>query len=160
MIHILYLQEKYFKLLLLEHCCIFIANNTGQILELTEFFIWLPSIIKGKKCLNRDVSVCLGRSSVQSLSRVRLLATPWTEAHQASLSITNSRNWLKLMSTESVMPSNISFSVVPLSSCLQSSPASGSFLFQWVSSFHQVAKVLEFQLQPQSFQWIFRTDFL
>ena len=33
-------------------------------------------------------------------------------------------------------------------------------LFQWVSSSHQVAKVLEFQLQPQSFQWIFRTDLL
>ena len=33
-------------------------------------------------------------------------------------------------------------------------------LFQWVSSFHQVAKVLEFQLQHQSFQWILRTDFL
>ena len=33
-------------------------------------------------------------------------------------------------------------------------------LFQWVSSSHQVAKVLELQLQPQSFQWIFRTDFL
>ena len=33
-------------------------------------------------------------------------------------------------------------------------------LFQWISSSHQVAKVLEFQLQHQSFQWIFRTDFL
>ena len=33
-------------------------------------------------------------------------------------------------------------------------------LFQWVSSLHQVAKVLEFQLQHQSFQWIFRTDFI
>ena len=33
-------------------------------------------------------------------------------------------------------------------------------LFQWVSSSHQLAKVLEFQLQHQSFQWIFRTDFL
>ena len=33
-------------------------------------------------------------------------------------------------------------------------------LFQWVSSLHQVAKVLEFQLQHQSFQWMFRTDFL
>ena len=33
-------------------------------------------------------------------------------------------------------------------------------LFQWVSSLHQVAKILEFQLQHQSFQWIFRTDFL
>ena len=33
-------------------------------------------------------------------------------------------------------------------------------LFQWVSSLHQMAKVLEFQLQHQSFQWIFRTDFI
>ena len=39
-------------------------------------------------------------SSVQSLSRVRLFATPLTAAHQASLSITNSRRWLKLMSIE------------------------------------------------------------
>ena len=44
--------------------------------------------------------------SVQSLSHVCLFATPWTEAHQSSLSITNSRNLLKLMSIESVMPSN------------------------------------------------------
>ena len=44
--------------------------------------------------------------SVQSLSRVQLLATPWTAAHQASLSITNSRSLLKLMSIESMMPSN------------------------------------------------------
>ena len=45
-------------------------------------------------------------SSVQSLSCVRLLAIPWTAARQASLSITNSRSLLKLMSIESVMPSN------------------------------------------------------
>ena len=45
-------------------------------------------------------------SSVQSLSRVRLFATPWTAAHQASLSITNSRNPPKPMSIELVMPSN------------------------------------------------------
>ena len=44
-------------------------------------------------------------TSVQSLSGVRLFATPWTAARQASLSITNSRSLLKLMS-ESVMPSN------------------------------------------------------
>ena len=43
---------------------------------------------------------------VQSLSRVRLSATPWTTVCQASLSITNSRSLLKLMSIESVMPSN------------------------------------------------------
>ena len=45
-------------------------------------------------------------SSVQLLSRVRLFATPWTAAHQASLSITNSQSLLKLMSIELVMPSN------------------------------------------------------
>ena len=45
-------------------------------------------------------------SSVQSLSRVRLFATPWITAHQASLSISNSRSLLKLMSIESVMPSS------------------------------------------------------
>ena len=45
-------------------------------------------------------------SSVQSLSRVRLLATPWTTARQASLSITNSRSSLKLTSIELVMPSS------------------------------------------------------
>ena len=43
---------------------------------------------------------------VQSLSHVRLFVTPWTAAHQASLSFTISRSWLKLMSIESVMPSN------------------------------------------------------
>ena len=43
-------------------------------------------------------------SSVQSLSRVRLFATPWIAAHQASLSITNSRSSLRLTSIESVMP--------------------------------------------------------
>ena len=45
-------------------------------------------------------------SSVQLLSHVQLFLTPWTAAHQASLSITNSRSLLKLMSTEQVMPSN------------------------------------------------------
>ena len=45
-------------------------------------------------------------SSVQSLSRVQLFVTPWTAAHQASLSITISRSLLKFMSIESVMPSN------------------------------------------------------
>ena len=47
-----------------------------------------------------------GLSSVSSLSRVRLFATPWTTACQASLSITNSWSLFKLMSIESVMPSN------------------------------------------------------
>ena len=64
-------------------------------------------------------------SSVQSLSCVWLFAIPWTTACQASLSISNSRTLLKLMSIELVMPSNHLISVVPFSSCLQSFPASG-----------------------------------
>ena len=52
------------------------------------------------------VFVWLQFISVQSLSRVRLFATPWITAHQASLSITNSKSLLKLMSIKSVMPSN------------------------------------------------------
>ena len=65
-------------------------------------------------------------SSVQSLSCVWLFVTPWTAAHQASLSINNSWSLLKLMSIELVMPS-ISSSVIPFSFCPQSFPASGSF---------------------------------
>ena len=53
-------------------------------------------------------------SSVQPLSRVQLFATPWTAARQASLSITNSQSLLKLMSIESVMPSNHLFFCHPL----------------------------------------------
>ena len=63
-------------------------------------------------------------SSVQSLSHVQLFVTLWTAARQASLSITNSRSLLKLMSIELLMPSNHLISVVPFSSCLQSVPAS------------------------------------
>ena len=50
--------------------------------------------------------ICHSVSSVQSLSHVRLFATPWTEARQASLSITNSQSSPKLLSIELVMPSN------------------------------------------------------
>ena len=50
--------------------------------------------------------MCLSVQSVQSLSHVRLFVTPWTAARQASLSITNSWSLPKLMSIESVMPSN------------------------------------------------------
>ena len=51
-------------------------------------------------------SACMQFSSIRSLSCVRLFATPWTTADQASLSITNSQGPPKFMSIESVMPSN------------------------------------------------------
>ena len=59
-------------------------------------------------------------NSVQLLSCVRLFVTPWTAAHMASLSITNSRTLLKLMSIESVMPSNHLILCRPLLLLLQS----------------------------------------
>ena len=66
-------------------------------------------------------------SSVLLLSHVQLLVTPWTAARQASLSITNPWSLLKLMSIESVMPSNHLILCRPLSSRLQSFPVSASF---------------------------------
>jgi len=98
--------------------------------------------------------------SDQSLSCVLLFATPWIAAHQASLSITNSLSLPKLMSMSQWfhLCHSISSCVIPFSSCPQSFPVSGSF--QQASSFHQVAKVLEFHLQHQSFQWTPRTDLL
>ena len=94
---------------------------------------------------------------VQSLSRVCLFAAPWTAACQASLSFTVSQSFLKLMSIESVMPSNhlILCRPLPLPS-LQSFPALGSSPVSQL--FTQVPKVLELQLQNQSFQCIFGVD--
>ena len=66
-------------------------------------------------------------SSVQSLSPVRLFATPWIAARQASLSITSSRSSLRLMPIESVMPSSHLILCLPFFSCPQSLPASESF---------------------------------
>ena len=92
--------------------------------------------------------------SVQLLNRVRLFLTPWTVACQASLSITNSGVHPNPRPSSRWRHPTITSSVIPFSSCPQSFPASG--LFQSVSSSYQVAKVLEFQLQHQSFQWTSR----
>ena len=90
-------------------------------------------------------------SSVQSLSCVWLFVTPWTAACQASLSITNSQSLLRLMFIESMMPSN------HLILCLQSLPVSGSFpMSQFFTSGGQSIGASA----SQSFQWIFKTDFL
>ena len=93
-----------------------------------------------------------------SLSVMSNSVTPWTAARQASLSITNSQvhqthvHWVG----DAIQPSHPLLSPSP--------PALNLFqhqgLFQWVSSSDQVAKVLEFQLQHQSFQWTLRTDLL
>ena len=128
-------------------------ENIGYCYIFFKSMAWLSKIQTSFWDVNQRIS------SVQLLSHVRLFEIPWTAALQASLSITNYQSLLKLMSIESVVPSNHLILCRPLLLHLQSFPASGCFQ-KWVSSSHQVAKVLEFHLQYQSFQWIFRTDFL
>ena len=87
-------------------------------------------------------------SSVQSLSRVRLFATQWTAALQVSLSITNSRSSLKLMSIESVMPSSHLIFCHPLLFLPPSLPASESSpmsqIFAWVGQSIRVSALASF----------------
>ena len=117
--------------------------------------------------IKKDIKIHLGAecylpsfqfSTFLSLSRVQLFVTPWTAAHQASLSIINSRSLLKHahLVSDAIQPSHLLLSHSPPAIYLSQHQG----IFKWVSSSHQVAKVLEFQLQHQSFQWIFRTDFL
>ena len=86
-----------------------------------------------KRC---STSLIIQFTSVQSLSHLRIFATPWIAARQASLSITNYQSSLKITSIESVMPFRHLILCRPLSSsCPQSLPASESFpmsqLFAW-----------------------------
>ena len=87
---------------------------------------------------------------VHSLSCVRLFATPWTATHQASLSITNSQSLLKLMSIESVIPCSHLILCCPLLFLPSVFPSIRVFSNELASCLR--AKVLELQLQHQSFQ--------
>ena len=87
-------------------------------------------------------------SSVQLLSSVQLFATPRSAAQQASMSITNSWSLLKFMSIESVIPSSHLIPCCPLL-LLPSNLSQHQGLFKEIKFPHQVAKVLEFQLQHQ-----------
>ena len=97
-------------------------------------------------------------TSFQSLSHVWLFVTPWTAAQQASPSITNSWNLLRLKSIESVLPSNHLILCHPL--LLPSAFFPSIRVFSSESVLCIRWPVLELQLQQQSSQWIFRTDFL
>ena len=93
--------------------------------------------------------MALGFSSVQSLSCVQLFASPWTAACQAS-------PHHQLPELAQTYVHQVSDAIQPSHPLLSPSPTFNLFqhqgLFQWVSSSHQVAKVLEFQLQHQSSQ--------
>ena len=93
----------------------------------------------------RKIPIQYQFSSVQLLSRVRLFVTPWIAAHQASLSITNSRSSLRLTSIESVMPPSHLILCRPLFLLPPVPPSIRVFSNEFNSS-HDVAKVLEFQL--------------
>ena len=90
----------------------------------------------------------LGFSSVQSLSHVRLFATTWSAARQASLSITTLRVHFNSRPSSRWCHPAISSSVVPFSSCPQSLPASGSFpmsqLFAWGGQITGVSALASF----------------
>ena len=109
-------------------------------------------LIKRWKQMDTD-SVQFSHSVISDSLQPHLIS-----GHQASLSITNTQSLLKLMSIKSVISSNHLILCRPL--LLLPSLSQPQRLFQWVSSSYQVAKVLEPQFQHQSFQWIFRADFL
>ena len=131
--------------------------GSGFIQKLVHSGLWYTTFPVSTVTLSflRQKSCSVSSLSVQLLSRVQLFVTPWTPSpgHQQLPEFTQTHVHRV---SDAIQPSH------PLSS-----PSPPAFnlsqhqgLFQWVSSSHQVAKVLEFQLQHQSFQWIFRTDFL
>ena len=98
-------------------------------------------------------------SSVQSLSHVQLFVTPEPQHTRPPCPSPTPRVHSNSRPLSRWCHPAISSSIVPFS-CPQSFPASGKRWVKWVSSSHQVAKELEFQLQHQSFQWTPRTDLL
>ena len=94
----------------------------------------------------------------QSLSHLWLFVTPWTAERQASLSFTISRSLLKFMSIESVMPSKHLILCLPLLLLPSMFPSIRVFCNELPLRMRW-PKCWEFQLQHESFQWIFRTDF-
>ena len=94
---------------MLQSCCpcTWDTPSTQHLLCSFEIILLSPSYSMTKKSRsNFFIIVVYLSQSVQSFSHVRLFVTPWTAACQASLSITNSRSLLKLMSIVLVMPSN------------------------------------------------------
>ena len=119
----------------------------GETMERVRHFIWGGSKITADGDFSSVTQSCLTLCDPMNCS------TPGLPVQHQLLEFTQTHvHWVG----DAIQPS------YPLSSpsppALNLSQHQG--LFQWVSSLHQVAKVLEFQLQLQSFQWIFRTDFL
>ena len=132
------------------------------ILEMKKIFRMCQRIAQepiSDECYSQELTRLVTPGSVQKLSHVRFFATPLTVAHQASLSITNSQSLIKLMFTESVMPSNHLILCPPLLLPPSIFPSIRVFSNESVLCIRW-PKYWSFKLQHQSFQWIFRTDFL
>ena len=136
----------------------------------------IPSSLSPKMLLEMCVCVCMGGGVeqgrwalyltvyqcvvvVQLLSLVWLFVTQWTAARQAPLSFTMSQSLLKLMSLELVISSNHLILCCPLLLLSSVFPSITVFPNALALCLRRI-KVLEIQLQHQSFHWIFRTDFL
>ena len=116
----------------------------------------LNTYSKGKNIISTQVLVVAVFVVVQLLIHAQLFATPWTAARQVSCPSPSPRVCSNSCPLSWWWHPSISSSVIPSSPTFSLSQHQD--LFQWVSSSHQVAKVLE--LQHQSFQRIFRIDFL
>ena len=111
------------------HCFVFTFFIILHIFVLSSLFLFTCMIFGFYfRVLNfRFIFAFIFCCFIQSLSCVWFFATPWTVVCEAFLSFTISQSLLTLMSIQSVMPSNHLILCCPLSSCLQSFPASGSF---------------------------------
>ena len=113
--------------------------------ELSRFLFWAPL------CMLMNFCCCSVAQSCPTLCDPMDCKAP--------LSLTISRSLLKLMSIESVMPSRHLILCYPLLLLPSVFPSIRVF-FQWIGSSHQMAKVLELQLQHAYFQWTLKVDFL
>ena len=140
------------KLKILWHCCVFNIVKTNT-LEMDRCVY--PITFLAKEIMN---SVLFQFSSVKLLSSVQHFETPLTDHARLPCSSPTPRaaQTHVYQVGDTIQPSHPLLSPFPPAFNLSQHQG----LFKWVSSSHQVAKVLEFQLQHQSFQWIFRTDFL
>ena len=116
--------------------------------------LWILSY-RGQILLCPNMSASVQFSSVQSLSRVRLFATPWITARQASHQFPEFTQTHVHRVSDAIQPFHLLLSSSPFAFNLSQHQG----LFQRVHSLHQVAQPLELQLQHHSFQWIFRVDF-
>ena len=130
------------------------ANNHSKIWRV--FMSWIVVAKPTKHVLSHNTQYFI--SSVQFSVVSNSLRSHWLQHTRIPCPSPTPRAYSNSSPLSLWCHPTISSSVVPFGSCLQSFPASGSF--QMICSLHQVDKVLEFPLQHQSFQWIFRTHFL